>query len=106
MVKQAHLSTLEIVVMFYMCIYIFFSLSHTHTEDAYQKQAVIDTHACILDVLDTAGQVGTGTVTIYLMENTPHTCGTCTYFVKYTGPPTCMFSKNMYSTCNIHVRLN
>ena len=30
-----------------------FSLS----EDAYQKQAVIDTHPGILDVLDTAGQV-------------------------------------------------
>lgn len=26
-------------------------------EDAYQKQAVIDGHTCILDVLDTAGQV-------------------------------------------------
>ena len=26
-------------------------------EDAYQKQVVIDGHACILDVLDTAGQV-------------------------------------------------
>ena len=27
------------------------------TEDAYQKQAVIDGHVGILDVLDTAGQV-------------------------------------------------
>lgn len=27
-------------------------------EDAYQKQAVIDSHPGILDVLDTAGQVG------------------------------------------------
>ena len=27
------------------------------SEDAYQKQAVIDGHAGILDVLDTAGQV-------------------------------------------------
>ena len=33
---------------------LFLSLS---TEDAYQKQAVIDGHAGILDVLDTAGQV-------------------------------------------------
>ena len=28
-----------------------------HAEDAYQKQAVIDNAPCILDVLDTAGQV-------------------------------------------------
>lgn len=44
--------------VFVFCVY-----PHTHTpqtfvEDAYQKQAVIDTNACILDVLDTAGQVG------------------------------------------------
>ena len=29
-----------------------------YAEDAYQKQAVIDSHPGILDVLDTAGQVG------------------------------------------------
>lgn len=28
-----------------------------HTEDSYQKQAVIDGEAALLDILDTAGQV-------------------------------------------------
>ncbi len=35
----------------YVCVCVFL------TEDAYQKQAVIDGHVGILDVLDTAGQV-------------------------------------------------
>ena len=35
------------------CIYV----CTLFTEDAYQKQAVIDSHPGILDVLDTAGQV-------------------------------------------------
>lgn len=44
----------------YLAVYL---LTHTlynvnFAEDAYQKQAVIDSHPGILDVLDTAGQVG------------------------------------------------
>ncbi len=35
----------------YVCVCVFL------TEDAYQKQAVIDGHVGILDVLDTGGQV-------------------------------------------------
>jgi hypothetical protein len=44
----------------YLCTYIFDIVVDYHDptiEDAYQQRTVIDSEPCLLDILDTAGQV-------------------------------------------------
>ena len=44
-------------MLFNSCIYLNITYLNVSTEDAYQRQTVIDGEAGMIDILDTAGQV-------------------------------------------------